>query len=355
MFNPNIKIKANTIKIKSVKKIRAPSPSTDSSISSAEVKRCKEIDYFYGAGKKEWQYKEWIVNNIDIADALHRFRRRSIVEVEKSNNINGMRILALSHIFPVNQFDRTRSILQYLDVDECDALKSVVDEKKRKIKLGPAKAMIYCQRAAIVSFVYYKFVSLTNFTYKSEDDEDDEDNEGKDKDEDGAARMAMTKKIVADLKDNHASADDSSEATFMDKHLMPILKKALLNTEATYAVMDKPTGDGKKPDFMIGMEVKKHKVYFFFVEVKRPDTSSKYQPEDDFVKLMKLMKASVDEQLNFGVETPTSLGLLIEGFKCTLFEMTLSFDGVYLPIAFARFSLAEEIHQLVLLPSAIDA
>ncbi|KAI8357865.1 hypothetical protein EDC96DRAFT_465202 [Choanephora cucurbitarum] len=337
MNHSNIKLNATTIKINNIDRRRAASPSTDSSISSAEVKRCKKLSYFHGAGKKEWQHTEWIVNNVDIADALYRFRRRSIAEVEKSNNINGMRILALSHIFPVNQFDRSRSIMQYLDVDQCNALKSVVDEKKRKIKLGPAKAMLYCQKAA-----------------SSEDDEDDED-EGKDEDEDGSARMTMLKKIVDDLKENHASADESSEATFMDKHLMPILKKVLLNTEATYAIMDKPTRDGKKPDFMIGMEIRKHKIHFFFVEVKRPDTSSKYQPEDDFVKLMKLMKASIDEQLTFGVETPTSLGLLIEGFKCTLFEMTLSFDGVYMPIAFARFSLVEEIHQLVLLPSALDA
>ncbi|KAI8357862.1 hypothetical protein EDC96DRAFT_514711 [Choanephora cucurbitarum] len=111
--------------------------------------------------------------------------------------------------------------------------------------------------------------------------------------------------------------------------------------------MDKPTGDGKKPDFMIGVEAKKKKVYFFFVEVKHPNTSSKYQPEDDFIKLMKLMKASIDEQLTFG--------LLIEGFKRTLFKMTSTSDGVYMSIIFERFSLSEEIHQLVFLPSALDA
>ncbi|KAI8331652.1 hypothetical protein BD560DRAFT_341431, partial [Blakeslea trispora] len=117
---------------------------------------------------------------------------------------------------------------------------------------------------------------------------------------------------------------------------------------------DKPTGDGKKPDLMIGTEIKKRKLYFFFVEVKRPNINSKHQPEDDFVKLMKLMKGSIDAQLYSGVEIPTSLGLLVEGYKCTLFEMTLASDGIYLPIAIARFSLVEEVHQLVLLPLAID-
>ena len=64
---------------------------------------------------------------------------------------------------------------------------------------------------------------------------------------------------------------------------------------------------------MIGAKVKKEVVYFFFVEVKRPEKTSKYQPEDDFAKLMKQMKSSVDDQLCLGIKKPISLGLLIEG------------------------------------------
>jgi hypothetical protein len=77
--------------------------------------------------------------------------------------------------------------------------------------------------------------------------------------------------------------------------------------------MDKPEKNGKKPDFMFGTKVKRREVYFFFVEVKRPEITSKYQPEDDFTKLMKQMKGSVDDQLCLGAKNPTSLGLLIEG------------------------------------------
>lgn len=77
--------------------------------------------------------------------------------------------------------------------------------------------------------------------------------------------------------------------------------------------IDKPDQNGKKPDFMIGTKVKSKELYFFFVEVKRPETTSKYQPEDDYAKLMKQLKGSVDEQLRLGVEIPSSLGLLVEG------------------------------------------
>lgn len=89
--------------------------------------------------------------------------------------------------------------------------------------------------------------------------------------------------------------------------------------------------------------------------MKRPDTTSKYQSEDDFTKLMKQMKGSVDEQLCLGVQNPLSLGLLVEGFDCTLFQMMLLADGVYMPIAITRFFLVKESHHLVHLPSIVKA
>lgn len=77
--------------------------------------------------------------------------------------------------------------------------------------------------------------------------------------------------------------------------------------------IDKHEKFGKKPDFMIGAKVKRREVYFFYVEVKCPGAHSKYQPEDDYTKLMKLMKKSVDDQLYLGLKDLMSLGLLIEG------------------------------------------
>ncbi|CAO0800133.1 unnamed protein product [Mucor circinelloides] len=124
---------------------------------------------------------------------------------------------------------------------------------------------------------------------------------------------------------------------------------------ATSVIIDKPNKDGKKPDFMIGTKVKSKELYFFFVEVKRLETTSKYQSEGDCAKLMKQRKGSVDEQLCLGVQNPSSLGLLVEGFHCTLFQMMLLADGVYMPMAINRFSLIEQSHHLVHLPSIVEA
>jgi hypothetical protein len=47
--------------------------------------------------------------------------------------------------------------------------------------------------------------------------------------------------------------------------------------------------------------------------VKRLDATSKYQAEDDYTKLKKQMKQSIDSQLGLGIKDPVSFGLLMEG------------------------------------------
>jgi len=70
----------------------------------------------------------------------------------------------------------------------------------------------------------------------------------------------------------------------------------------------------KKPDFMLGITDRKREAYYYFyVEVKRPDAKSIYQEEDDYVKLLKQMKGSIDNQAYLGMANPVSLGLLCEG------------------------------------------
>ncbi|KAI7866972.1 hypothetical protein BDF14DRAFT_1807063 [Spinellus fusiger] len=129
---------------------------------------------------------------------------------------------------------------------------------------------------------------------------------------------------------------EQSEATFLFKHLMPVIKEVLLSEtgdKTIYAVIDRSISNGKRPDFMLGTTTtNNNNIFVFFVEVKRPNTTSCYQEEDDFTKLLKQMKLSIDSQLYLGVKDPFSLGLLLKGHKCSLYRMTLVADGIYLPV-----------------------
>ncbi|KAI8377246.1 hypothetical protein BD560DRAFT_348756 [Blakeslea trispora] len=339
----NISIKAKNISVNfGSKRERSTSPATsNSTVSTAEVKRSRKVRYFLGKGSKSWTpEEELMLGDVNITKMLKKFRNLSISEADKTGSINSLRVLqvALSHVFPINEFDADLCITKYFGEKEADALKEVAAGFKPKIGRAPAKALILCKKIA-----------------DGEDEEDEEDEEG---DEANCQMMHAIKDLALGEKNCRALAAQNSEATFIDKHLTPVIKRVLLDGSLrghTYAIADKAVEGGLKPDFMIGVLKKKKKHLFFFVEVKRPNIQSKYQPEEDMVKLLKHMKSSIDDQLHAGINDCMSFGLLVEGYRATLMKMTLPCPGIYMPVAIKRFSLVGEIHQLVLLPSVVEA
>ncbi|KAI9475448.1 MAG: hypothetical protein EXX96DRAFT_651228 [Benjaminiella poitrasii] len=94
----------------------------------------------------------------------------------------------------------------------------------------------------------------------------------------------------------------------------------------------------KKPDFMLDIRGKKRDLYFFYAGLKRPSCKSIFQEENDFVKLLKIMKTSVDNQVTLGMGNPVSLGLLCEGFSCSPYQMKLAQeDIIYLATCLRQF------------------
>lgn len=83
---------------------------------------------------------------------------------------------------------------------------------------------------------------------------------------------------------------------------------------------------GNMPDWKLGyMKHRNKSLFTFFVELKRPGHTSKYQPEDDYVKLMKMMKDSLDKQIDLGLDCPFSFGLLVEGMYYILCRQYMCF------------------------------
>lgn len=95
---------------------------------------------------------------------------------------------------------------------------------------------------------------------------------------------------------------------FLPQKLFLLLFTSLFDTRTDVAEKT-----GKKPDWKIGTRFKRKDYFFFFVEVKRLGVGSSYQAEDDLVKLMKLMKDSINEQIDLGFTAPVSFSLLVEG------------------------------------------
>lgn len=69
----------------------------------------------------------------------------------------------------------------------------------------------------------------------------------------------------------------------------------------------------KKPDIKIGFKDRHRVVGCVYFEVKRPNVASKYQEEENFAKLLKQLKASLDYQVALNISSPVSFGVLCEG------------------------------------------
>lgn len=262
----------------------------------------KESHYFAGDGVKEWEPKnELISNDINITAASKKFRDRNIQAAEASKNMNDVRILSLSFIFPLDKVEKDRSITYHMRGKVVDSLVSLASLREVQFPAVPKEAILYC--------------------FDQSDRKKDEYNPDN-------LMGKYIKELVAQYNSlNNAYIRSTSEASFMNEHLMPFLNTILINQNfehSIYSMIDGYDIDGKKPDFMFGLKNKHNEIYFFFVEVKRPLQESKYQAESDFVKLMKQMKSSLDFQYQMGLRDPFSLGLLCEGFRCSLFKMRWS-------------------------------
>ncbi|KAI8378552.1 hypothetical protein BD560DRAFT_325196, partial [Blakeslea trispora] len=125
--------------------------------------------------------------------------------------------------------------------------------------------------------------------------------------------------ICNELNQNRASASSQSEAAFINQSLMPFIKSILIDND-----------------------------------IKGLHYTFKYQIGSDFVKLMKQMKTSIDKQLQMGVQSPVSFGLLCEGFDCSFYKMVLAVEGVYIPVMIRELSLVKNRAGSINVPSVVE-
>lgn len=191
-----------------------------------KLKRKRVVNYLAGNGVKEWRpKKELIGNDINITAALEKFRDRNIKQVEANKTINDLRILSLSFIFPINKIEVDKSIANHMRSKVVESLMSLASSREVQFPAVPDKAVIYC------------FDQLSG----KKDEYNPENEMGK-----------YVKELVAQYKSpSNAAIKSTSEASFMNKHLMPFLNKILIDQNfenSIYSMIDGYENDGKKPN-----------------------------------------------------------------------------------------------------------
>ncbi|KAI8066998.1 uncharacterized protein B0P05DRAFT_475600, partial [Gilbertella persicaria] len=125
---------------------------TGSGTNSPLVKRRKFIVYFSGNGQRNWLPKRFlIVNSRNITDELKKFIQKSIDMTEKTGNVNPLRVLSLSYIFPVSKLQPKYSVAEYVDVSMKRDLERFAI-RKIEMKKASADALIYCKTVTDVKY-----------------------------------------------------------------------------------------------------------------------------------------------------------------------------------------------------------
>ncbi|KAL0582428.1 hypothetical protein ABG067_007717, partial [Albugo candida] len=302
-----------------------------SEASDSEVKRrTKKVTYFgkeggEGAeeGRKIWNpLTKLVISNFDVTLFLKRFRNKSIKVAEVKNSLKDFCVTKY-----LDNDDDKKDLLSFASSDSnSEASDSDVKRKKKLSYFGDEgdgfekgrKEWNPVTKLVIKSFDVTLF--LEKFRNKNIRGEDYELNIESPLD-------SIVQKISLSYKNKNFIFQSNSEAIFMEKYINPIIRIAFLDS----------------------CEKK-----FSNVNVT-PATTSKYQAESDFVKIMKQMKRSINKQIDQMIKNPVSFALLVQGFKCRLFKMTLVEDGIYLPVLVKKFKLVEGIEDMVNVPAIAES
>ncbi|KAI9495383.1 hypothetical protein BDB00DRAFT_246147 [Zychaea mexicana] len=123
------------------------------------------------------------------------------------------------------------------------------------------------------------------------------------------------------------------------------VNKKLPDTEANITM---------KPDFVAATKPAKRTVYLFSVEIKPSRRTSDDDICEDRVKLGNQMKTMMQTLESFHIENAQTIGLLIQGYDCTLYLMDNVYKPIYRMIEMYSFSLPKTIEEISVLEHAVE-
>ncbi|RUP47319.1 hypothetical protein BC936DRAFT_145863 [Jimgerdemannia flammicorona] len=117
-----------------------------------------------------------------------------------------------------------------------------------------------------------------------------------------------------------------------------------------------PSLQGRKPDFSVFTSVKSKKEFLFVAEIKSPKHRGRSDLLDDKAKLGNEMKDSLDMMIDDGIENDDVIicGLLVQGFRYSVYTIDLKYDGVYRMALLGQFFLPRDNHDFWGLANAIQ-
>ncbi|KAL7332576.1 hypothetical protein PS15p_204594 [Mucor circinelloides] len=301
------------------------------SLADQEAK-CGVLQYLTGDGQLAWSPTS---SGSSILHKLMRFRNINVTGAQNLKILNDLRALSLSFIFVFGHSTSSNARLcEYLSLKDCSRF-------CKQVNIPPVAGVhsVVSDLLALQSAYNSSSHNLDEFYFA----------------------VKYTNGLISNIITNAYNClyvwntGNITECQFSEQVVFPLLLP-LFNRHREFEISkyDKTmiAMEDYKPDLLIMLKLKFNvKVDFFICEIKKPGCSSnKY--ETDFVKVQREMKAIVDQQIDLGINDPICYGLLVEGYDCYLYKMSLEYEAEYRSHLVAQFrTLRDSLDIMLLLPA----
>ncbi|KAI9273414.1 hypothetical protein EDC94DRAFT_644663 [Helicostylum pulchrum] len=128
---------------------------------------------------------------------------------------------------------------------------------------------------------------------------------------------------------------------FFTDEIFSITRSPLLNVHKTMKGLS--TGLFCKPDIKIPYEYKNDQILDLCIIEYTPNNS-------DFTKIHLAMKSMLNKLIKMNIDDPVVFGLLIQGFDCQAFKMSLNGDGFYFCPVVHFLYLPRDVSDIMIVP-----
>ncbi|KAI9493185.1 hypothetical protein BDB00DRAFT_788228 [Zychaea mexicana] len=170
-----------------------------------------------------------------------------------------------------------------------------------------------------------------------------------------------TKKIIKKFAEAGAENFDKCDKIVEKLNNKDQIRESLRNiTDGKASRKEKETNHKKGyvfPDLSMNFECGAMPMQRLLIAEIKPPHKVRTGSRPDLIKLALQMKDSIDKMINDGVDDPeiTVSGLLIEGFRCTLFVMDLKYQKIYRFIPLQVFYIPRDRHDFGVLLHSFKA
>ncbi|KAG2223514.1 hypothetical protein INT45_000834 [Circinella minor] len=324
-----------------------------------------------------WEPSTYLtLQNLNITQKFQEFRNRSILLADAKHNISDNRLLSLSNIFSITPSQST-SCLHRVHPSYYKSIMKLIKRKQGWASL-PFPARTWCSTVdeligrrdkLPVKKLYAlirKFGNASAAAFGDGDSDDDDDDENEDDDNDDNKNNHGNTNTINENKDldDHTDDDDDDdenvddlllttnildnlvgafqnwidncvfESTFIQQHLSPFMIPVFQRLSITLRLGE--THVNNDPTSLLADYVGTYqttsgnKFDVLSCEVKPFGKKSSSQVQSDFTKLGKELKQMVDKLLDYGIESPVVVGVLVEGYSMKTYSMRLVEDGCYI-------------------------